>query len=128
MCEFVDPVPEVQKISNTVFGVKKFDLSSLTAPYCHFDCSRIYTSASAESSHIDWASYTLDKGIFNEDKERCNKKNCVLFRQEEAYHSIYYNLHPGPRIFVVLREVVGILARDNVIGRISCFFENLNAG
>ena len=127
MCEFLDLVPEVQKISNTVFGVEKFDVSSLTEPYSHFDCSRIYTSASSESSHIDWASYTMDEGFFNEDKERCSKKKCVLFWQEEAYHSVHYNLHPGPRIFVVLRKVVGILARD-VTGRISCLFENLNAG
>ena len=70
MCEFLNLVPKVQKISKTLFGLEKFDVSSLTAPYSHFDCSRIYSSASAESSHIDWASYTRDEGFFNEHKEQ----------------------------------------------------------
>ena len=89
MCEFLDLVPEVQKISNTVFGVEKFDVSSLTEPYSHFDCSRIYTSASSESSHIDWASYTMDEGFFNEDKERCSKKK-LLFYFGKKRHTIVF--------------------------------------
>ena len=45
---------KVKYMTKLIFGVDDFSVSSIIAPYSHFDCSRLYSSANELSS--DWVS------------------------------------------------------------------------